>query len=181
MLLDQPSTITMPYLISESILGNTKMQKLLYQKFAVPMYYVCLRYLKHGADAEDVLQEGFIKVFKNLNSYKSQGSFEGWVRKIMIRTALTHIRDNKKYSYHVELEDSIEEKENNMHVKLTEKDILGSITKLPPGFKRIFILYAIEGYNHREISEILGCSEGTCKSQFYRSRNRLQKILLQNP
>ena len=87
----------------------------------------------------------------------------------------------KKYSYHVELADSIEEKENNMHVKLTEKDILGSITKLPPGIKRVFILYAIEGYNHREISEILGCSEGTCKSQFYRSRNRLQKILLQNP
>ncbi len=180
MLLEQPATITLPYLISESLLGNRKMQKLLYQKFAIPMYYVCLRYLKHAADAEDVLQEGFIKVFKNLASYRSQGSFEGWMRKIMIRTALTHIRDNKKYSYHVELVDSIEDKENSIHVKLSEKDILGSITRLPPGYKRIFILYAIEGYNHREISEILGCSEGTCKSQFYRSRNRLQKILLQN-
>ncbi len=180
MLLEQPASITLPYLISESLLGNTKMQKLLHQKFAVPMYYVCLRYLKNATDAEDVVQEGFIKVFKNLASYKNQGSFEGWVRKIMIRTALTHLRDNKKYSYHVELVDLIEEKENNIHVKLSEKDILGSIKKLPPGFKRIFILYAIEGYNHREISEILGCSEGTCKSQFYRSRNRLQKILLQN-
>ena len=145
MLLERPATITMPYLISESIHGNTKMQKLLYQKFAMPMFYVCLRYLKHRADAEYVLQEGFIKVFKNLDSYKSQGSFEGWVRKIMIRTALTHIRDNRKYSYHVELIGSIEEKENNINVKLAEKDILGSITKLPPGFKRIFILYAIEG------------------------------------
>ena len=76
--------------------------------------------------------------------------------------------------------DSIEERETNIQVKLSEKDILGSITKLPPGFKKIFILYAIEGYNHREIAEILGCSEGTCKSQFYRSRNRLQKILQQN-
>jgi RNA polymerase sigma-70 factor (ECF subfamily) len=156
------------------------MQKLLYQKFATPMYYVCLRYVKHPADAEDVLQEGFIKIFKNLASYKNAGSFEGWVRRIMIRTALTHIRDNRKYSYHVELVDSLEEKETDIHIKLSEKDIIGSITKLPAGFKKIFILYAVEGYNHREIAEILGCSEGTCKSQFYRSRNRLQKILLQN-
>lgn len=180
MLPDEHINITLPFLIGQSLAGNAKMQHLLYQKFAVPMYYVCLRYLKNPADAEDVLQEGFIKVFKNLASYKSAGSFEGWVRRIMIRTALTHLRDNKKYSHHVELMDSIEEKETNIQVKLSEKDILGSITKLPPGFKKIFILYAIEGYNHREIAEILGCSEGTCKSQFYRSRNRLQKILLQN-
>lgn len=180
MLPDESTTITLPYLISESLAGNTKMQQRLYQKFAVPMYYVCLRYVKYPADAEDVLQEGFIKVFKNLGTYKNAGSFEGWVRRIMIRTALTHIRDNRKYSYHVELADHIVDTNDDVHFKISEKDILGSLTKLPAGFKKIFILYAIEGYNHREIAEILGCSEGTCKSQFYRSRNRLQKILLQN-
>jgi RNA polymerase sigma-70 factor (ECF subfamily) len=167
----------MPYLISECILGNIKMQKQLYQKFAAPMYYVCLRYVKNTADAEDVLQEGFIKVFKKLVDYKKEGSFEGWVRRIMIRTALSHLRDNKKHKFHAELEDSIKENNNGILDKLSEKEILGNVTKLPNGFKKIFTLYVIEGYNHREIAEILGCSEGTCKSQFYRSRNRLQQIL----
>ena len=178
MLLEQHKTITLSHLINECILGNIKMQELLYQQFAVPMYYVCLRYVKNVHDAEDVLQEGFIKTFKNLVNYKNEGSFEGWVRRIMIRTALTHLRDNKKYNYHQIMEESIEEKEGNIFNTLSEKEILFSVTKLPPGFKKIFMLYAIEGYNHREIAEMLGCSEGTCKSQFYRSRNRLQKILL---
>lgn len=179
-LAEKYKTNTLPYLINESIHGNLKMQELLYNKFAEPMYYVCLRYLKNAADAEDVLQEGFIKVFKSLIKYKNEGSFEGWVRKIMIRTALSHLRDNKKHNQHLDLEDFFEEKGNNILNKLSEKEILGSVTKLPPGFKKIFILYVIEGYNHREIAEILGCSEGTCKSQFYRSRNRLQQILLQS-
>jgi RNA polymerase sigma factor (sigma-70 family) len=172
-------TIALTDLISESMRGNIKMQQLLYQQFAAPMYYVCLRYLKHVNDAEDVLQEGFIKVFKNLDNYKNQGSFEGWVRTIMIRTALSHLRDNKKHNYHLELQDTIEEKGNNVINKISEKEILGIVTKLPPGFKKIFMLYAVEGYNHREIAVMLGCSEGTCKSQFYRSKNRLQKILMQ--
>jgi RNA polymerase sigma factor (sigma-70 family) len=180
MLTEHHTTFTLPYLVKESMLGNVKMQKLLYQKFAVPMYYVCLRYVKNPADAEDVLQEGFIKVFKNLGNYKNAGAFEGWVRTIMTRTALSHLRDNKKHNNHSGLEDCIEERENNIFDNLAEKELLGTVTKLPPGFKKIFILYAIEGYNHREIAAILGCSEGTCKSQFYRSRNRLQKILLQS-
>lgn len=180
MLPEQNKTIPLSYLISECILGNTKMQEILYQKFAVTMYYLCLRYVKNAADSEDVLQEGFIKVFKNLPNYKDEGSFEGWVRKIMIRTALSHLRDNKKYSYHAELEYAIEIKETNILDTLAEKDIVGIVTKLPPGFKKIFMLYVIEGYNHREIAEILGCSEGTCKSQFYRSRTRIQKLLKQS-
>ncbi len=180
MLTQEKKTIPLQYLINESILGNVKMQELLYQKYALPMYYVCMRYVKNVTDAEDVLQEGFIKVFKNLDTYKNAGSFEGWVRTIMTRTALSYLRDNKKHCYHANLEDSIEEKENHIVDKLSEKEILCTVTKLPAGFKRIFILYAIEGYNHREIAEMLGCSEGTCKSQFYRSRTRLQKILLQS-
>lgn len=180
MLPDEKKAIPLQYMIDECMLGNVKMQELLYQKFALPMYYVCLRYVKNVPDAEDVLQEGFIKMFKNLENYKNTGSFEGWVRTIMTRTALSYLRDNKKHNYHAEPDEFIVEKENHIVDKLTEKEILCTVTKLPAGFKKIFILYAIEGYNHREIAEMLGCSEGTCKSQFYRSRNRLQKILLQS-
>lgn len=169
--------IPLPYLISESISGNSKMQEILYQEFAVSMYYQCLRYIKNAADAEDVLQEGFIKVFVNLANYKNEGSFEGWVRKIMIRTALTHLRDNKKYNCHTDIEYVGEIKESNIFDKLAEKDITGIVTQFSPRFKKIFILHVIEGYNHREIAEILGCSENSSKSVFYRSRNRLQKIL----
>jgi RNA polymerase sigma factor (sigma-70 family) len=180
MLAEHNKIVPLPQLISESIRGNTKMQKMLYQQFAVTMYYVCLRYVKNAADAEDVLQEAFIKIFKNLDKYKEKGSFEGWIRKIITRTAISHLRDNKKYSFHTGLEYSTEDKETTILDKLGEKEIIGIVTKLPPGYKKIFMLYVTEGYNHREIAALLGCSEGTCKSQFYRSRIRIQKLLKQS-
>jgi RNA polymerase sigma-70 factor (ECF subfamily) len=179
MLSEQKKEIPLPLLISESMQGNSRMQEMLYQKFAVTMYYVCMRYIKNAAETDDVLQEGFIKVFVNLHKYKNAGSFEGWVRKIMTRTALSYLRDNKKYSYHTNLEQAGEIKSPDIFDTIAEKDIAGIVTKLSPGFKKIFIMHVIEGYNHREIAEILGCSEGTSKSQFYRSRNRIQKILKQ--
>lgn len=180
MLAENNKVIPLPFIISESILGNNKMQKMLYQQFAVTMYYVCLRYVKNPADAEDVLQEGFIKIFRNLDKYKGDGSFEGWVRKIITRTAMTYIRDNKKFSRHTPLEHVFEDKESSVLDKLAEKEIAGIVSNLPPGYKKIFILYVIEGYNHREIAEILGCSESTSKSQFYRSRTRIQQLLKQS-
>ena len=177
MLPEHKHNLPLPLLISESILGNRKMQEILYRQFAVKMYYVCLRYTKNATDAEDILQEGFIKIFKNLHKFKGAGSFEGWIRKIMARTALSHLRDNKKNAHPLEINHSFEDKEINILHKLEEKDIIGIVTKLPPGYRTVFMMYVIEGYNHREIAGILGCSEGTCKSQFYRSRTRLQKIL----
>jgi len=180
MLAENNKVIPLPFIISESILGNNKMQKMLYQQFAVTMYYVCLRYVKNPADAEDVLQEGFIKIFRNLDKYKGDGSFEGWVRKIITRTAMTYLRDNKKFSRHTALDHIFEDKESNVLDKLAEKEIAGIVSNLPPGYKKIFILYVIEGYNHREIAEILGCSESTSKSQFYRSRTRIQQLLKQS-
>ncbi|MBK6380136.1 MAG: sigma-70 family RNA polymerase sigma factor [Chitinophagaceae bacterium] len=95
MLPEQHKTLSLQYLINESMLGNSRMQELLYRKFAVTMYYQCLRYLKNTGDAEDVVQEGFIKVFANLHKYRNEGSFEGWIRKIMTRSALSYLRDNK--------------------------------------------------------------------------------------
>ena len=98
MLPKQHKTISLQYLISECILGNSQMQEILYQKFSETMYYQCLRYVKNAADAEDVVQEGFIRVFANLHKYRNEGSFEGWIRKIMTRSALSYLRDNKKYA-----------------------------------------------------------------------------------
>lgn len=178
-MIPEPNKITLPlaHLITESGRGNQRIQKILYDQFAEKMYAVCLRYTKNSADAEDILQQGFIKVFRNLDKYRGEGSFEGWIRKIVTRTAITHINKNKRFSFHTTTEHSYEDNNCNALDKLAEKDIVGLITKLPPGYRKIFTLYVIEGYNHREIAEILGCSEGNCKSQFYRSRTRLQQIL----
>lgn len=174
------NAIPIPLLIIEARRGNQRIQKLLYQEFAEKMYAVCFRYTKNAADAEDILQEGFIKVFRNLDKYRGDGSFEGWIRKIITRTAITHLTNNKKFSYQTGLYHAFEDNERNILDKLAEKDIVGLITKLPPGYRKIFMLYVIEGYNHREIAGILECSEGNCKSQFYRSRTRIQKLLKQS-
>lgn len=153
------------------------MQKLLYEQFSGKMYAVCLRYVKNNTDAEDILQEGFIKIFRNLDQFRGDGSFEGWIRKIITRAALSHLRDNKKERYHTGLNSSFKDKENSILDKLAEKDIVGVVTRLPQGYRTVFSMYVIEGYSHSEIADILGCSEGTCKSQLYRSKTRLRKIL----
>jgi RNA polymerase sigma-70 factor (ECF subfamily) len=167
-------------LIHDSISGCRKMQQLLYSKFAAKMYQICLRYTCNNAeDAKDVLQDGFVKVFKNLHKFRHDGSFEGWIRTIITRTALSQIRDkNKKVtSYNTDLLHAVKETETNIVDKLAEKDIISIVKKLPPGYRKIFMLYVIEGYNHREIAVLLNCSEGTSKSQLYRSKTRLQEIL----
>ncbi|HMI79580.1 MAG TPA: RNA polymerase sigma factor [Ferruginibacter sp.] len=179
MILVENKTIPLQLIISESMLGNSKMQKLLYHQFAARMYAVCLRYTKNADDAEDILQEGFIKIFRNLDKFRGDGSFEGWIRKIITRTAISHLRDNKKKlnTQPAELNGFLEDRESNILEKLAEKDIVGIVTKLPPGYRKVFMMYVMEGYNHKEIAGILGCSEGNCKSQLYRSRTQLQKIL----
>ncbi|HMK02562.1 MAG TPA: RNA polymerase sigma factor [Ferruginibacter sp.] len=179
MILVENKTIPLQLIINESMLGNSKMQKLLYHQFATRMYAVCLRYTKNADDAEDILQEGFIKIFRNLDKFRGDGSFEGWIRKIITRTAISHLRDNKKKlnTQPAELNGSLEDRESNILERLAEKDIVGIVTKLPPGYRKVFMMYVMEGYNHKEIAGILGCSEGNCKSQLYRSRTQLQKIL----
>lgn len=179
MLPEPHKTLSLQYLISESMLGNSQMQEILYQKYALTMYYQCLRYVKNAADTEDVVQEGFIRVFANLHKYRNEGSFEGWIRKIMTRSALSYLRDNRKYSYHADIEDVQEINEPGILDILAEKDITRIVTQFSPELKKIFILHVMEGYNHREIAAIIGCNESTSKSQYYRSRSRLQKILKQ--
>lgn len=171
------NTIPLSLIIYESKNGNPKMQKMLYQRFSASMYYVCLKVSKNGFDAEDMLQEGFIRVFNNLDKYKGEGSFEGWVRKIIKRTALNFVRDNKINWLNIEPDIPLIDNSCNGFDKLVEKDFLLKVKELPPGYRIVFRLYAIEGYNHGEIAQMLGCSESNSKSQFFRSKKCLEKMI----
>ena len=167
-------------IITESIKGCPKMQRILYEKYAATMLQVCLRYSNNNkSDAEDILQEGFIKVFKNLQKFRNDGSFEGWVRTIISRTALGYIKQEKRNTVIFGTDNLQAVKEENLNIldKLAEKDIIKMVTVLPKGYRKIFTMYVIEGYNHREIAAILDCTEGTSKSQLFRSKTKLQQLL----
>jgi RNA polymerase sigma factor (sigma-70 family) len=158
---------------------NAIAQKHLYEKYVRKMMGVCLRYCNSSEEAEDVVQMGFISVFENIESYKGTGSLEGWIRKILVNTALTNIRKNKKFKQNVEL-DSVEfmiPSTTHLNDNFGAQDLLKIIQTLPVGFKTVFNLYAIEGYSHKEIGEMLNISEGTSKSQYSRAKAHLQKII----
>lgn len=143
------------------------------------MYVVCLRYAQTTLEAEDILQNGFIKVFTKHHLFDGKGSLEGWIKRIMVNTAIESYRQSKE-----KLTDSIEEHhENTMHSYFSSdttsyKDLLKLIKELPLGYKTVFNLYAIEGYSHKEIAELLGISEGNSKSQLSRARQALQQKLI---
>ncbi|MBK9639189.1 MAG: RNA polymerase sigma factor [Bacteroidetes bacterium] len=164
--------------IHEAILReDASAQRLLYDKFARKMFGVCLRYIKQREEAEDLLQEGFIKVFQKISSYKAEGSLEGWIRRVMVNTALDHIRQQKMLW--TDLSDIIEEgDEPVIGHEIGAAELMAELQKLPIGYKTVFNLYAIEGYTHKEIGILLGISEGTSKSQYSRARNQLM-ILVQ--
>lgn len=143
------------------------------------MYSVCRRYVMQLQEAEDILVCGFTKVFQKLNQFKGQGSFEGWVRRIMVNEALTFIRRNKSMYLEVEIEKASREPDlNKLSDQLEVEDLEKLIDQLPMGYKTVFNLYAIEGFSHKEIAEKLGISENTSKSQLSRARVHLQKLLL---
>ena len=165
-------------LIAGCINGDRQMQELLYHKFSPKMYSVCLRYSGNQEDARDLLQEGFIKIFKNLSKYRGDGSFEGWIRRIFVNTSIEHFR-KKVYIQSVSesQEALIEDKEWNVLDNLAEKDIMQMIQELSPGYKAVFNMHVIEGYSHKEIAEILGINEGTSKSQLARAKTVLKKMV----
>lgn len=165
-------------LIQGCINGDRQMQELLYHRFSPKMYTVCLRYSGNAEDARDLLQEGFIKIFKNLSKYRGDGSFEGWIRRIFVNTSIEHFRKKVHLQDVTETQErTMEDKEWNVLDNLAEKDIMKMIHQLSPGYKAVFNMHAIEGYSHKEIGDILGINEGTSKSQLARAKMVLKKMV----
>ncbi|MEO8405744.1 MAG: RNA polymerase sigma factor [Chitinophagaceae bacterium] len=178
--MSQPSnhSISESDLIHGCIDGNRRMQEELYRRFSPRMYAVCLRYAGNSEEAQDILQEGFIKIFKKLDTFRSEGSFEGWIRRIFVNTAIEHFRRKKYLQPVTEKEESTLEG-NYLSVldNLAERDILDLVQQLSPGYRTVFNMYVVEGYTHKEIGDIMGISEGTSKSQLSRAKVILQEMV----
>ncbi len=171
-------TVSETDLIQGCIIGDRQMQELLYKKFSSKMYGVCLRYSGNTEDANDLLQEGFIKIFKNLTKFRGEGSFEGWMRRIFVNTSIEHFRKKVKlYNVTEVQENTIEDYDLTILDTLAEKDIISLVNELSPGYKAVFNMHVVEGYSHKEIAHILGITEGTSKSQLARAKGVLKKTL----
>ena len=159
-------------LVKECAKGNSKAQRVLFDKFAPKMMAVCLRYVRNGQEAEDVIQDAFVKIFQKIGEFKMEGSLEGWVRRIIVNTALDSIRKNKKLLDDVAVDDVhykvgyTDHQFDNMQVDVLMK----LINEMPDGYRVVFNMFAIEGYSHKEIADTLGVTENTSKSQFSRAR-----------
>ena len=153
-------------------------QKYLYDAYSPKMYYVCLRYARHASEAQDMLQDGFIKVFDNIGSFKFNGSFEGWIRRIIVNTALNHCRKSSFKQEKLGIEDYQDKVVQSKAVSnMGEKELLALIQKLPEGYRMVFNLYVIEGFSHKEIGEMLEITESTSRSQLAKSRKLMQNEL----
>ena len=167
-----------PVMIQGCIDGNRQMQQMLYDTYASKMYGVCLRYAGNMDDANDILQEGFIKVFRNLEKFRSEGSFEGWIRRIFVNTAIEHYRKKVKSFQVTDIEDhNIEDTALDVLDSLAAKDIMNIVNELSPGYKAVFNMHVIEGFSHKEIASMLGITEGTSKSQLARAKSVLKKLV----
>jgi RNA polymerase sigma-70 factor (ECF subfamily) len=158
-------------IVQKCLEGDLKAQHAFYSFFSSSMYSVCLRYSNTREDAKDILQDGFIKVFVKLKQFTGKGSLEGWMKRVFINTALEHYRVNKVYQQQSDVMEAMQvSTDANAIGQLTEQEILQVMQQMAPGFRTILNMYAIEGYTHSEISDILGISEGTSKSQLSRAR-----------
>lgn len=158
--------------------GDRRFQQMLYDMFSSKMFGVCMRYANEYNAAQDLLQEGFVKVFRNIDKFRGEGSFEGWVRRIFVNTAIEHYR--KQVNLYALVDNDAKAYENydsNALETLKEQDIVKMIQKLSHGYRTVFNLYVVEGYSHKEIGDLMGISEGTSKSQLARARYLLQKMI----
>lgn len=169
-------------LIEGCIRENIVFQEKLYRMYCGRMMGVCLRYMSSREEAEDVLQEGFIKVFDKIASFRQDGPLEAWIRRIMVNTSLNQIHRNKRHSFSEDLEHLAETERagpDSISEKLDAKDLLKIIEKLPSGYRSVFNLFAIEGYGHKEIGEMLQISESTSKTQYMKARKYIIQLLEQ--
>lgn len=172
-------TYTITELMEGCKAGNRKMQELLYKQTASKMLAVCTRYAKDRMEAEDSLQLGYIKIFNKVAEYRGEGSFEGWMRRIMVNTAIESYRRNIKSINVVPIDDAYEQPATGFDFhRLGMQDLMNLIQNLADGYRLVFNMYAIEGYSHKEISEMLGISEGASKSQLSRARAILKQEII---
>lgn len=156
--------------------GDRAAQKAIYDLLAPRMFPVCIRYIGDRTSAEDILQEGFITLFTKIDSYKGDGSFEGWARRIFVTTSLMSLRkkDALKMSEELETVRSMKTDVSTQIENIGYKELMELVMSLPPGFRTVFNMYAIEGYSHKEIADVLGVTETTSRTQFSRARAWLQ-------
>lgn len=164
-------------LIARAAKNDREAQERLYKSHSGKMLSVCRMYIKDVHQAEEVMLNGFFKVFKHLPEFKNEGSFEGWVRKIMIREAITFLRLKKEMEFSEEIVEDTSFSFNNISSGIEVEYIQNLIDSLPEGYKVVFVMYAIEGYKHHEIAKILNITEGTSKSQLFKARKMLQEKL----
>ncbi|WP_231931256.1 MULTISPECIES: RNA polymerase sigma factor [Bizionia] len=166
-------------LIKKAAKNDREAQQVLFDTHAPKMLSVCRYYVKDFQKAEEVMLNGFLKAFTHLKQFQDTGSFEGWLRKIMVREAISYLRQAKKIEFPVDdLESNqYQESYNNVHSNMDVAQIQQLIDELPEGYKIVFVMYAIEGYKHQEIADMLSITEGTSKSQLFKARKQLQQQL----
>lgn len=164
-------------LIDAASKNSRKAQHQIYQHFAPKMLSVCRMYVKDIHHAEEVMLDGFFKVFTQLSQFNNQGSFEGWIRRIMVRQAIDFLRKNKKTIFQESPHENLEAQAEEIHFDFEVAHIQNAIDSLPEGYKMVFNLFAIEGYKHDQIATLLNISEGTSKSQLFKARKMLQEQL----
>lgn len=166
-------------IISGCLKGDRRSQWELYEHFSGKMYAVCLRYTSDAEFARDCLQDGFIKVFTNLEKYQGTGAFEGWIRRIFVNTIFEELRKNDVLKNSADVHEMVALSEDSASAidQIAEGDLLKVIQELPPGYRAVFNLFAIEGYSHKEVGEMLDITESTSRSQYVRARQMLQTRL----
>ncbi len=166
-------------IIKGCLKGDKRYQKLLFDQYAPVLLAVCMRYSSDRQSAEDILQEGFVKIFDNLKRFRKEGSLEGWMKRIMVNTALNHYRSNLRHYYHKDVDEYADSISGPSGIRedLYAKDILNIVQKLPPGYRTVFNMFDIEGYSHKEIAKELGVTENTSKTQLLKARKLLRKLL----
>ncbi|MFN6380437.1 MAG: RNA polymerase sigma factor [Flavobacteriales bacterium] len=167
-------------IIEGCVRGEKRAQDALHKKYASLLYGICLRYAKNKMEAEDVLQEVFVKIYNNIHTYHNDGSFEGWLRRIAVNTSITQYRKNLKHAYQEDVDDLVKSKNDPIEVEdleFTADEMMLCINKLPAGYKTVFNLYVIEGFMHKEIADMLEIDVNTSKSQLSRAKTYLQREL----
>lgn len=165
-------------LISGCKNNETQAQKRVYELYASAMFAVCMRYVNDYETAKDILQDGFIKVFTKIDDYTGDGFFSGWVKRIFINTALEYLRQNDVNRELLPIDSQtyqVEDEAVTIVERMSADDLMACVASLPDGYRTVFNLYAIEGYSHQEIAEMLSISENTSRSQFMRARKLLQQ------